>query len=154
MHINYLAVVVAAVAAFLLGWSWYTVFGKVWMSALGKSKEECDKTQHSSTPLIIAAVSCFVMAWMLAGLMGHFSDVTTKGGGVSAIFVWIGFVLTTGVLAGAEADLFALAARVEQDRDRWPGLLGEFGDRFVVGARQRLLVAGRQGACSNQHQQT
>jgi Protein of unknown function (DUF1761) len=61
MHINYLAVVVAAVAAFLLGWRWYTVFGKVWMSALGKSKEECDKTQHSPTPLIIAAVSCFLI---------------------------------------------------------------------------------------------
>jgi hypothetical protein len=32
---------------------------------------------------------------MLAGLMGHLSDVTVKGGVVSAIFVWIGFVLTT-----------------------------------------------------------
>jgi Protein of unknown function (DUF1761) len=93
MHINYLAVVVAAVAAFLLGWRWYTVFGKVWMPALGKSKEGCNKTQHSPTPLIIAAV--FLMAWTLAGLMGHLSDVTIKGGVVSAIFVWIGFELTT-----------------------------------------------------------
>lgn len=80
MNINYLAVAVAAVAAFLLGWGWYTVFGKVWMSALGKSKEECDKTEHSPTPLIIAAVSCFLMAWMLAGLMGHLSDAPLRVG--------------------------------------------------------------------------
>jgi Protein of unknown function (DUF1761) len=95
MPINYLAVVVAAIAGFALGWGWYTVFGKVWMAGLGKSKEDCEKAQHSFTPLIIAAVSCFLMAWMLAGLMGHLSDVTIKGGVVSAIFVWIGFVLTT-----------------------------------------------------------
>jgi Protein of unknown function (DUF1761) len=95
MPINYLAVVVAALAGFALGWGWYTVLGKAWMAALGKSKEDCEKGQHSFTPLIIAAVSCFLMAWMLAGLMGHLSDVTIKGGVVSAIFVWIGFVLTT-----------------------------------------------------------
>jgi len=95
MPINYLAVVVAAIAGFALGWGWYTVFGKAWMAALGKSKEDCDKEKQSPTPLIIAGVSCFLMAWMLAGLMGHLSDVTVKGGVVSAIFVWIGFVLTT-----------------------------------------------------------
>jgi Protein of unknown function (DUF1761) len=93
MPINYLAVVVAAVAGFLLGWGWYTVFGKVWMAALGKSKEDCGKP--SPAPFIIAAVSCFLMAWMLAGLMGHLSNVTIRGGVISAIFVWIGFVLTT-----------------------------------------------------------
>ena len=95
MPINYLAVVVAAVAGFALGWGWYTVFGKAWMAALGKSKEDCDKEKQSPMPLIIAGVSCFLMAWMLAGLMGHLSDVTVKGGVVSAIFVWIGFVLMT-----------------------------------------------------------
>jgi uncharacterized protein DUF1761 len=93
ISVNYLAVVVAAVAGFLLGWGWYTAFGKVWMAALGKSKEDCDKP--SPVPLIIAGVSCLVMAWMLAGLMGHLANVTVKGGIITAIFVWIGFVLTT-----------------------------------------------------------
>ena len=50
-------------------------------------------TKHH--PLIIAGVSCLVMAWMLAGLMGHLANVTVKGGIITAIFVWIGFVLTT-----------------------------------------------------------
>ena len=90
--VNYLAVVVAAMAGFLLGWGWYTVFAKAWMTALGKTKGDCKPTP---VPFVIAAISCLVMAWMLAGLMGHLSDVTVKGGIVSAIFVWVGFVLTT-----------------------------------------------------------
>ena len=94
MYINYLAVVVAAVAAFLLGWGWYSVFGKVWMAGLEKSKEDCDKPMPV-VPLVIAAVACLVMAYMLAGLMGHLANVTIRGGVISAFFVWIGFVLTT-----------------------------------------------------------
>src|SRR6266545_2264423 len=78
ISVNYLAVVVAAVAGFLVGWGWYTAFGKVWMAALGKSKEDCGKP--TPVPFIIAGVSCLVMAWMLAGLMGHLANVTVKGG--------------------------------------------------------------------------
>jgi hypothetical protein len=95
MQINYLAVVVAAVAGFLLGWGWYSVFGKVWMAALGKSMEECKDQKPTPLPFIIAGVSCLLMAYMLAGLMGHLANVTVKGGMLSALFVWIGFVLTT-----------------------------------------------------------
>jgi uncharacterized protein DUF1761 len=94
MHINYLAVVVAAVAGFLLGWGWYSVFGKVWTAGLGRSKEDCDKPMPIM-PLLIAAVSCLVMAYMLAGLMGHLANVTIRGGVISGFFVWVGFVLTT-----------------------------------------------------------
>jgi hypothetical protein len=32
---NYLAVVIAAVAAWLAGAAWYMAFGKAWMAALG-----------------------------------------------------------------------------------------------------------------------
>ena len=66
--INYLAVVIAAIAGFLVGWGWYTIFGKVWQNALGKRKEDCKPTP---LPFIIAGVGCLLMAWMLAGLMGH-----------------------------------------------------------------------------------
>ena len=95
MHINYLAVVVAAVAGFLLGWGWYSVFGKVWMAGLGKKQRRLRQGLCRSLPLVIAAVSCLVMAYMLAGLMGHLANVTIRGGVISAFFVWIGFVLTT-----------------------------------------------------------
>jgi hypothetical protein len=94
VSINYLAVVVAAIAGFLLGWGWYATFGKVWQKGLDKNPEEC-KGQMPLRPLIIAGISCLVMAWMLAGLLGHIGDVTIRGGIISGIFVWFGFVLTT-----------------------------------------------------------
>ena len=130
MHINYLAVVVAAVAGFLLGWGWYTVFGKVWMAALGKSKEDRNKGKHSVTPLLIAAVSCFLMAWMLAGLMGHLSDVTIRGGVVSAIFVWIGFVLTTVATNQAFEGMRPLVTAI--DAGHWLAVLILMG--AIIGA--------------------
>jgi hypothetical protein len=41
-NINYLAVLVAALAAYFFGALWYSsvLFGNTWLRALGKSKEE------------------------------------------------------------------------------------------------------------------
>ena len=75
-----------------MGWEWYTAFGKVWQDALGKRREDYKPTP---LPFIVAAVGCLLMAWMLAGLIGHLADVTIRGGVISAFFVWVGFVLTT-----------------------------------------------------------
>jgi hypothetical protein len=90
--INYLAVVIAAVAGFFLTWGWYALFGSVWMEALGKTKETM---KPKALPFILSAVAYLLMAWMLAGLMGHLADVTLRGGLIAAFFVWAGFVLTT-----------------------------------------------------------
>jgi hypothetical protein len=46
-------------------------------------------------PFAIALVALFVMALMLAGLMGHLGDITVRGGVISGFFVWLGFVITT-----------------------------------------------------------
>ena len=82
--VNYLAVVVAAVAGFVLGWGWYMLFGKVWKEALGKtggrlrSRRRCPSSSRASRSLL--------MAWMLAGLMGHLGNVTVRGGVISRVF--------------------------------------------------------------------
>jgi hypothetical protein len=89
---NYLAVVVAAVAGFAVGAVWYMALGKVWMQALGKKKEDMNP---SPMPFIISAVALLVMAWMLAGVMGHLGQVTVRGGVITGAFLWLGFVLTT-----------------------------------------------------------
>lgn len=89
IQVNYIAVVVAAIAGFLVSWVWYMALGRVWRE--GRKSE----MSRSLMPLVIAAVADLVMAWVLAGLLAHLGDVTIKGGIVSAIFVWIGFVVTT-----------------------------------------------------------
>lgn len=35
------------------------------------------------------------MAWVLAGLIGHMGTVTIRSAVISALFVWLGFVVTT-----------------------------------------------------------
>ena len=92
IQVNYLAVVVAAVVGFFLSWGWYAALGPVWMKALGQTKENLTP---KPLPFILAAIAYLLMAWMLAGLLGHLANVTVKGGLLAAFFVWAGFVLTT-----------------------------------------------------------
>ncbi|MGI9384398.1 MAG: DUF1761 domain-containing protein [Methyloligellaceae bacterium] len=93
--INYLAVVIAAVAGFMVGWGWYMALGKPWMEALGKTK---DDLKPSPLPFILAFVAQVVMAYMLAGVIGHLGDVTIVRGIITGFFVWLGFVITTMVV--------------------------------------------------------
>lgn len=96
--INYLAVLVAAIASFLFGGVWYGVLGKQWMAAVEKTEDEI-KSAGRSMPLLfgITIAAQLVMAAVLAGLIGHLGSgqVTVWNGLVSAGFVWLGFVATT-----------------------------------------------------------
>lgn len=95
--INYIAVIVATLAGFGLGAVWYMILGRAWMRAIGKTEAEIKQDQGvaKALPFVIALVALFVMALMLAGLMGHLGDVTVRGGVISAFFVWVGFVITS-----------------------------------------------------------
>jgi len=93
--VNYIAVIIAALAGFGLGAIWYRVLAKPWMHAVGKT--EADRPQGSAQAVLfgITIVALLIMAWMLAGLMGHLGDITVRGGVISGFFVWLGFVITT-----------------------------------------------------------
>lgn len=91
--INYLAVVIAALAAFGLGAVWYMVLSKPWLRAVGKTKEEMQA--RGAFPFLIAIIALLLMSWMLAGLMGHLAQITIRGGVMTAFFIWVGFVITT-----------------------------------------------------------
>jgi hypothetical protein len=95
ISVNYLAVMVAAATGFLLSWGWYAVLNALWVKKHGRSGE---KAKSDPVPYLIAAVCYLLMAWMLAGLMGHLANVTVRGGITAAFFVWAGFVLTTAVV--------------------------------------------------------
>jgi hypothetical protein len=93
--VNYLAVIIATLAGFGLGAVWYMVLAKPWMHAVGKSEVDRPQGGAQIVPIAIAIVALFVMALMLAGLMAHIGDVTVRGGLISGLFVWLGFVITT-----------------------------------------------------------
>ena len=91
--INYLAVLVAAVAAFAAGAIYYGALGKPWMKA---ARIDPADTRMSPTLFAINFVCELVMAWVLAGVIGHLGDgeVTVRNGVISGAFVWLGFIAT------------------------------------------------------------
>lgn len=95
--INYLAVVMAAVAAFLFGGVWYGLLSSQWTAASGVAWEaqEAKTGFAAARPYIVSFVAELVMAGMLAGLMAHYatSGITLRMGLVTGAVVWAGFVL-------------------------------------------------------------
>jgi len=93
---NYLAVLVAAEAGFAFGAAYYMTLSNVWLAAIGMTKAEL-AGKRSPTPFIVSIVALLIMAWVLAGTMGHLGQgqVTPKNGVISGLFVWLGFVITT-----------------------------------------------------------
>jgi len=95
--LNYIAVVVAALASLAFGAVYYMTLAKPWMAAVGKTLEQTQAEKGSPKPFIIAVVAQLVMAWVLAGIIGHLGtdQVTPMNGLISGTFVWFGFVLTS-----------------------------------------------------------
>ncbi len=90
--INYLAVCIAAVAAMPVGAAWYGALGKPWMAAVGLKP---DDIEQKPSLYIIAAICHLVIAFFLAGIIGHIGTHSLGGGIVTAFFCWLGFVVPT-----------------------------------------------------------
>jgi hypothetical protein len=96
--VNYIAVLVAGSVAWVFGGVWYRLLARPWREAHGFSPEQVRRQHGYGTamwPLIVSFVADMVMAWTLAGLLGHFGAVTLENGLITAAFCWVGFVLTT-----------------------------------------------------------
>jgi hypothetical protein len=105
---NYLAILIAAVVAWLAGAAWYMSLGQIWTSALGMTPEQMEarrKQPGAHLPFIYVFLAELVMAWVLAGLLGHLGpgQVTPINGLISGAFCWLGFVITTVVANNAFA---------------------------------------------------
>ena len=120
--INYLAIPVAAIASFAFGAVWYMQLSKPWMASLGKTEAELKAAhQGSPVPFIVGFLAQLVMAWVLAGLIGHMGPVSVRNGVISAGFCWLGFVITT--LATNHGFQGAKRALTLIDGAHWLGVL-------------------------------
>lgn len=96
METNYVAVLVAAIAGWLLGAAWYGVLGKQWMNALGWDEEKIKGPREMPLAvMIISLIALLIMAYMLAGIMAHVGPATIGIGVISGALVWLGFTITT-----------------------------------------------------------
>lgn len=92
---NYVAVVAAAAGGFLFGFVYYVTLGRQWMAATGRSEESL-KAGGMVKPMIVSGIAQLVMAYMLAGILGHLGpdQMSIKGGMITGAFVWFGFGIT------------------------------------------------------------
>jgi hypothetical protein len=98
--VSYYAILIAAIVGWLAGAIWYMALAKFWMAALGTTEDEIKKCRQGMAgvlPFVLAFAADLVMAWVLAGLIGHLGagQVTLMNGIISGAFCWLGFVITT-----------------------------------------------------------
>jgi hypothetical protein len=95
---NVLAIGLAAVAGFAFGSVYYMALSARWLEAVEKTREQLMPSgKPKPGPFVVSAVALVVMAWVLAGTLGHLGagQVTLKNGVISALLLWAGFVATT-----------------------------------------------------------
>ncbi|MFN3889933.1 MAG: DUF1761 domain-containing protein [Beijerinckiaceae bacterium] len=101
MAIDWIAILAAAVAAWLFGAVWYGVLGKAWMAAAGLTEAGMaghdGKRKIPVAPMIVSFAAEFVMALILAGVIAHTAKkgVTVSSGALVGAICWLGFVITT-----------------------------------------------------------
>lgn len=85
------------IASMAFGSAYYMALGKQWMTAIGKSEAEIAAAGFQPGPFAIAIAAQLVMAFVLAGVIGHLGpdQVTVSNALISAAIVWAGFVLTS-----------------------------------------------------------
>jgi hypothetical protein len=100
--LDYMAVIVAAIASFIFGGVWYNVFSRQWMEALGRTPDTMPRDRGAVGLYVVAFLAQLIMAWMLAGILLHLATgglpTTLRTGVISAAFLWFGFVITTMVV--------------------------------------------------------
>jgi flagellar biosynthesis protein FlhB len=70
-NISYIAVAVATIASYMLGFAWYhwSIFGKTWANALGITKEQADNTEGLCGAFIMSLISGLTKAVLIALLI-------------------------------------------------------------------------------------
>ncbi len=100
--INYLAVIVAALATFFIGALWYSplLFAKQWVKAHGYSEEKLKEMQKSAMPAYLVSLVCYVvMAYVLAVFIATMNVTSATGGMWAGFLAWLGFAATIGLTA-------------------------------------------------------
>lgn len=136
-HVNLLSVLIGAAAAWLFGAVYYTVLGRAWLAAQGKTPEACKAEQAAKSaiakvmPFILSFVAELVMGVTIYGILTHSGLWSLRAGMITGAFSWIGFVLTTIAVNNAYAGRKLLLTVI--DAAHWLAVLVIIGG--IIGAR-------------------
>lgn len=99
---NWLAIIVAAVVAFLIGGLWYSplLFARQWMAAHAHSPDDVARMKADAPRAYgISFVAFLVMAFILQMVLNHVDAHTWLSGALWAAHLWLGFAVTIGLMA-------------------------------------------------------
>jgi hypothetical protein len=97
LGINYWAVIVAAVVAFVMGGLWYSplLFGKAWVKLREMNSADGAASKMRPAEILAELVRGFVVAAVLAGFVVHLGVVNWVGAIYLGLAVWVGFQATS-----------------------------------------------------------
>jgi hypothetical protein len=102
------AVMLAAVAAFVIGFLWYSpfLFGNLWVQGHGYTPEQLAAMQTTVGRTYGIMFLCLIVSGVVLSLLLHLSATADAAGGARLGFLgWLGFAATTGL----SGNLFGLA---------------------------------------------
>ena len=88
-RVNYVAAVVAAVAAFVASSVWYAIFGNAWMELRGIDPATAADTATPLWTMLFVVFQSLVVAFMLAYFVVHLGVDNWKGGVRLGALVWV-----------------------------------------------------------------
>lgn len=94
VHVNYLAVLVATVVVFVLGWLWYSpfLFYKPWMRARGMDPDAAMAgAKMPAGKLVTEFLRCFVLAYVVAHFVSRLGISSWMGAAHLGLLLWLGF---------------------------------------------------------------
>jgi len=106
-NVNYLAVVVAGFATFMIGGAWYTFFAKTWQRAQGYSEERVKELQKQSSPVKIfgTMIICYLVISLVMAIIIQVSAINTlQAGATLGLLVWI-LVACVGLTSHVSRDV-------------------------------------------------
>jgi hypothetical protein len=135
-HVNFLSVLVGAVAAWIFGAIYYTSLGKHWIAAQGKTLESlkienAGKSGVAKTaPFVLSFIAELIMGVVMYGILTHSGLWSWHAGITTGAFCWFGFVLTTIAVNNAYSGRRILLTAI--DSAHWLGALVIIG--CIIGA--------------------
>lgn len=97
--VNYFAIFVSAVIAFMMGAAWYSkaLFFRPWAASIGKSEEELKKVS-APYAYVVAFLSWFVAIYVLARVFWLVGVNDVISGLRVTSLVWLGFSAATSLI--------------------------------------------------------
>jgi len=103
-NVNWVAVIVSAVASMVVGFLWYSppLFQKAYLAEIGKTAE--DAAAAPPTNYLISFVLGIVEAFFLSTLISAMGNPGVGSGLAAGFMVWLGFVATTSAATSLFGD--------------------------------------------------